>query len=380
MIRRVIFWLHLAIGILVGLFIALMSLTGVLLTYEAQMEAWAKNAAIEVPGGAEPLGTDALLAAAISLGGQAGQSLVLPRDPGEAVSLVAGRGRETVINPYTGEAVPDAGAAMSETMFKVMALHRWLSLSGRTELGGEIVKISNLLFFGLLLSGAYLWLPRIWRWSQLKIRLWFRAGLPTVQARDNNWHHVLAFWSVIPLFLIILSGVVISYPWASGMIYSLTGEEAPKGRPAPMRIELPQGLAEAQLAPGASELGPLLAEAGQELAPNWRRVTLILPQAEAAAVMVTFDSGNGQQTGRQLPVVVDRNSGAVMALERPEASPASEWRRYFRFVHTGQVYGIWGQTIAGLASLISLVLVYTGISAGLRRLWGMMRKGRLARI
>jgi uncharacterized iron-regulated membrane protein len=38
-----------------------------------------------------------------------------------------------------------------------------------------------------------------------------------------------------------------------------------------------------------------------------------------------------------------------------------------RFAHTGEVLGLTGQTLAGLVSLASVVLVYTGIALALRR-------------
>ncbi len=35
----------------------------------------------------------------------------------------------------------------------------------------------------MVVSGIYLWLPRVWKWIQFKPVWWFRAGLPA-KARD----------------------------------------------------------------------------------------------------------------------------------------------------------------------------------------------------
>ena len=51
-IRSAIFWLHLAVGLTMGVFILIMSVTGVLLTYERQMLRAAQNAAITAPADA----------------------------------------------------------------------------------------------------------------------------------------------------------------------------------------------------------------------------------------------------------------------------------------------------------------------------------------
>jgi uncharacterized iron-regulated membrane protein len=40
---------------------------------------------------------------------------------------------------------------------------------------------------------------------------------------------------------------------------------------------------------------------------------------------------------------------------------------WMRFVHTGEYYGVLGQTIAGIASAAGILLVYTGFALALRR-------------
>ena len=39
--RKIIFWCHIPVGIIAGLIILIMSVTGVLLAYERQITAWA---------------------------------------------------------------------------------------------------------------------------------------------------------------------------------------------------------------------------------------------------------------------------------------------------------------------------------------------------
>ena len=56
--------------------------------------------------------------------------------------------------------------------------------------------------------------------------VWFRGGLRG-KARDFNWHNVIGLWCAVPLFVVVLSGVVISYPWASDLVYRVAGEAPP---------------------------------------------------------------------------------------------------------------------------------------------------------
>src|SRR6185312_12849638 len=70
------------------------------------------------------------------------------------------------------------------------------------------------------------WLPRKWSWRNVKATLLFRGGL-SGRARDFNWPNVIGIWCAVQLFLIVLSGVVMSYPWANNLSYRLTGSESP---------------------------------------------------------------------------------------------------------------------------------------------------------
>ena len=82
------------------------------------------------------------------------------------------------------------------------------------------------MFLFIVLSGMYLWLPRVWKWIQFKNVLWFRGGLAP-KARDFNWHNVIGFWSAVPLAIVVAGAVPISYPWASNLVYRIVGDTPP---------------------------------------------------------------------------------------------------------------------------------------------------------
>ena len=53
MLRTVLFWLHLSAGVVAGALIMVMSVTGVLLTYEKQIVAWSDRGYRAAPPSAE---------------------------------------------------------------------------------------------------------------------------------------------------------------------------------------------------------------------------------------------------------------------------------------------------------------------------------------
>ena len=148
-------------------------------------------------------------------------------DADAPVAVGLGREGNIYVNGYTG-AILGAGSQGTRDFFRSMTdWHRWLAMSGEKRATGRaITGASNALFLFIVISGFYLWFPRKWNWAQFRNVMWFKRRLPS-KARDFNWHNVIGFWSVVPLFVIVLSGVVISYPFAGNMVYRVVGEQPP---------------------------------------------------------------------------------------------------------------------------------------------------------
>ncbi|MCA8905262.1 MAG: PepSY domain-containing protein, partial [Hyphomonas sp.] len=274
------------------------------------------------------------------------------------------------LDPYTGLTLENTAHDMEAFFSRVEAIHRWLAFSGkRNETAAALNDLANLVFGGLLLTGIVLWWPKAWRWPIVRAQLFFRRGLTNAKARHYNWHHVLAAWTLLPLAAIVFSGIVFSYGWANNFVYAAFGEAPPQrgGPPAPAAV----AEAVAELPTGSLQIvsyDVLLAQA-VEGAKGWHRVSITLPEPGARSVSMTVDRGNGVQAGKQRALRLARDgSGPVATTVTATGSPASKARRFIRFLHTGEIFGLLGQTIAALASVGAAVLVYTGLSLGIRRL------------
>jgi uncharacterized iron-regulated membrane protein len=381
--RKTLFWLHLGAGVAAGLLILLMSVTGVLLAYEHQLlAAAAQGNRVTLAAGATPLPASQLAAKAREALPEGGRlSLVFDADSAMAVTASRGREGSILLNPYTGEVVPDATQGRRAFLRNVENLHRWLG--GRPgSTGADLMHTANLLFLFITVSGAYLWFPAVWRWHTLKGLVLFRGRYLNSKFRDFSWHHVFGVWAVLPLFLIALSGVVMSYPWANAMLFSAYGEEAPQRRgpegpgEGPGRAREGAGRPrEGQAGDAAptprADLDTLLAVTKAQL-PTWQKITLPL-----AGRGPTVDVGVELQSSSPRPprstVVLDAADAHVVRIEQPNGvgraqSNGQKARIWFRFVHTGEQYGVVGQTVAALASLAACFLVYTGLALAFRRL------------
>jgi uncharacterized iron-regulated membrane protein len=391
--RKILFWCHLVTGVSVALIVLIMSVTGVLLTYEKQMLAWGDARATRVPAhapGARPLPVDVLMQRVARAESGTPTTVAWLAGENAPVRVAFGREKTIYVDPYSG-AVLGQGARKMRAFFRgVTDWHRWLAQSGEgRDRGKMITGAANLGFLFLVLSGLYLWFPRNWAPGALRSVTLFRRGL-RAKARDFNWHNVIGFWSFVPLAVVVASATVISYPWASNLVYRLAGEEPPAqsgpgGPPAGAaagaggpraeggsREGGPRGEGREGARGGDERLlagvDPLLATARQKV-DGWRTISLAMPKDADAPVVFNIDRGSGGQPQKRASLTLDRATGAEVKWEPFSAGTTGrKARSILRFAHTGEVLGLLGQTIAGLVSLGAAVLVYTGIALSLRRL------------
>jgi uncharacterized iron-regulated membrane protein len=126
-------------------------------------------------------------------------------------------------------------------------------------------------------------------------------------------------------------------------------------------------------------LNAAFARAEQHVA-GWQTISLRLAGSPTAPAVFTIDQGSAGQPQKRGTLTLDRRTTQVVRWETyADTSRGRQLRTWLRFAHTGEIYGLTGQTIAGLVSLGSAVLVYTGLFLALRRFLA-WRARRVARV
>jgi uncharacterized iron-regulated membrane protein len=369
--RKPLFWLHLLAGIAAGVVILVMSVTGVLLTYERQMVAWAERRMHAAPPATSRLPVETLLAkAAESRGGKSASSLTLQADPSAPAQLAFGREGLLFLNPYTGQVLGEGAKGLRAFFRSVTDWHRWLATGPENRaIGRGITGAANLAFLVLILSGLYLWWPRQWTTSALR-----SVMVPSVRlrgrARHFNWHNAFGFWAALPLLVMVLTGAVFSYPWANDLLFRLTGTEPPprrSGSPAPPSQPPRTVVPSSPNVTVPTGLNAMWAQAATEVV-GWRSIQLRMPASPSAPVTFVIDRGNGARPDLRTQISFDQKTGAISSRETYEStSLGRRARAWVRWLHTGEAGGIVGQTAAGIASLAGAILVWTGVALALRR-------------
>ena len=369
-LRSILFWCHLVAGVAAGAVILVMSVTGVLLAYERQMLEWAdtRGLAVSAAPGARRMATADLLARVREDRPDLRPvALTVRSDPRAPVAVNVGQ-RTLQVDPYSGEVLGEGAPRLRAFFRSLTEWHRYLAMSGESRSTGRaITGVSNLAFLFIVASGPFLWWPRGASRARFRQILLFRRGL-NGKARDFNWHNVIGIWSAIPLVIVVGGGAVISYPWASNLVYAAFGEAPPpRLRPAgpgpgggPHR--------DAPIDAAALEGVDRAFEAATRHTPSWRTLSTRLPASSEQPLTVAIDTGTGGQPQRRSTLTVNQFTGQIEQEERyADQSAGRRARSWLRFAHTGEVYGLFGQTVAAAVSLGGAVLVWTGLALALRR-------------
>jgi uncharacterized iron-regulated membrane protein len=327
------------------------------------------------------------------------------------------------VNPYTGE-ILGRGSPRARGFYRsVTNWHRWLAVEGEHRTTARaITGACNAAFLVLAVSGLYLWWPRQWTVKHVSAVVFFRGGLRG-KARDFNWHNVIGLWCAPILIVLTATGMVISYPWASNLVYTVTGSPRPvvpgrgggpgvvegqrgrggrgdAGQGNEGRSGQPRGgeRREASRTP-AENRGPeraapptesaspvalaslesLVARAEQRV-PTWRTMIVRLPPRPGGPVSFTISDREHWNSFARSTLALNGVTGADTSWD-PYAgtSRGQKLRGWMRYAHTGELGGRLGELLAGLASAGGAVLVWTGISLALRRWSAWSARRRSAR-
>ncbi|HXF43051.1 MAG TPA: PepSY-associated TM helix domain-containing protein [Pyrinomonadaceae bacterium] len=367
--RRIIFWTHFAIGLTLGLIIVVLCVSGALLAFERQL--------IELADGdlktskntdsSNKKFTVSELVSKLNEKEIKPSSLTITNNAQSRIQVTAGQGAVFYLDQSSGE-IFEAGKNIRQAMQTLRELHRYLSLSGESRAVGKAATgAANLVFIFIIITGLYLWLPRVWSKKHLRPIIWFRKT-KTSRARDFNWHNVIGIWAAVPLLVMAVTATVISYRWASDLLMWISGENVEAAsQNNPRQNENDKQKAKPDYTSRIDEV----ISVSKAAVTDWQSMTIRLPLGETTDVSI--DEGiYWNRFGRSTLTVNTSERKVLKWSPYGERGLGTQLRSWFRFTHTGESFGIIGQFIAFLGCIGGAILGYTGIALAIRRIKGML--------
>ncbi|MBQ7530799.1 MAG: PepSY domain-containing protein [Paludibacteraceae bacterium] len=222
--RNTFLFIHRWLGIVFGVFISVICLSGAVLIFSNELNNAANR--ISKPDDATPLTADELIEA-VNRWNTDGLTFVAIQMPADdhhvAQAQFAEMGRNTIaVNPYTGEVLGQSGSAFVGFVKK---LHRWLLMPPKDTHGGMsvgriIVGSSAIAMTFILITGIIIWWPK--NRKMLKARTTVRTD------KGFRWfvydsHVSVGIFAVIFLLLMSLTGPIFSFGWYRTAATKLAG-------------------------------------------------------------------------------------------------------------------------------------------------------------
>ena len=371
--RRIFIWLHLWLGLGLGVWFSLIGISGSVLAWRSELGAWevARRFPIATPApNAKMLSLDQattrLQTALPDLNVAEIGAISPPQGANDAYKFTIGRERRSartvVLDSYSGQLLGTV-APRSGQVFAIQNFHQRLIAGMRGYVFNGLLTVLGI---PLLLSGLWLWWPR--NLAQLRARLSVKRGAP-IQRRLYDLHNVMGIYLYGVLLVTTVTGALLvkNHLQRDGLPKVLQelrqGEApAPPQRGARNRGEQARG----EQARGGDSDAPEVVATGARLsndalldkaraAAKGYAVTRVTPPLQPDAPFVAnYAVASGFATGRTL--YLDPYSGVVLPSKAPEVGA----NNVIRGLHLGDFGGVLVKILYTLSGLMPVGLFATG--------------------
>ncbi|WP_158797894.1 PepSY domain-containing protein [Pedobacter sp. L105] len=362
---RISAWLHLWLGLISGMVIVIVSLTGAILTFEQELrllfQPYQKAEANHLPF---------LPPSALS-------KVVMEtyKFPTVAGVFYQGEGRSAIV-PYYGD--PKRYTVVYVDPYSGKILHHQLldedfyriMLTGHYQLwlprpvGQPIVAYATLIFVITLISGMVLWWPKKWTKSTRKASFFIKVKAKFKRV-NYDLHNVLGFYSLLIALVLALTGMVYGMKWFSTAVY-FVGSGGEKQLSRRDRAVSDTTLATIHNLPEEDILFHHLVTTGVDL--DHQLISISYPFGKKGAWGVGINPKPGTS---YLDHYQYYEQHSLKLLPSPDlyakANGGEKISRLNLDLHIGAIGGIWTKIIAFLVCVICTSLPITGFIIWIRK-------------
>lgn len=348
-LRSKFLWVHRWLGLISGLVVLIVALTGCLYVFEEECREifQHKYLYVDAPAGAvkKPL-HELSEAVRNQFPKEAITQIRFKEAPDAAVIYLTKNEKAISVDPYTAAI---AGVRNMKTDFfsVILRIHLNLYLG---EIGEQIVRWNVLIFFILCISGLIVWWPKQKKFFKQAVTIKWK----TKNFKRLNWdlHSVLGFYALFVLLIISLTGLFWVFDWAKDTVRFVT--QTPKTKEV-KTLSVPVG--------GKTYLMEDAYYAAREMHPGAMQTFISTNLKDSLAPLRVLFRYPYTIVRKQNTIFFDKYSGKLLRedLHKNYTAYDKVARANYDF-HTGRIraLGIGSKIIYFLASLFAASLPITG--------------------
>lgn len=343
MYKTLWFKVHLILGLVFGAILLLVAFSGAMLSYQKEI-LYALNSDVYT---VKPKG-EKLSFSELAKPYEALNSITFYADESRSTMLNvtqkgSPKGKNIYADPYSGEELGDVvGRDFFMFFFR---LHRWLTLSGETQVVGKhIVGVATVAAIILSISGLVIYYPRLRRNTLACLSLDLKAKN---RAFLSSLHSVLGVWSSVILLVMSLSGLYWSYGWYRDALFSITGaQKVARGAPAKDAVLDLEALQKA------------IEIFGKKIEFSEASVRASSSDSTYTISYLRDDSPHFRASNQ---AVIDVQKGEIISNSLySEAKLGDRIMRGILPIHSGEYWGVVGQALFFIGSLLMALFGLTG--------------------
>lgn len=350
-------WLHLWLGLVSGVVIVLVSLTGAALVYEEELRLLLQDhqsVELQVTEFLPPSQIAAKVKDEYNLNGV---SSVIYRGATRSaiVPYYEDRKNQVVhfVNPYSGEVLKQQ--MLDNDFFRQMVIGHYQLWLPR-NIGKPIVAYGTLIFVIALITGIILWWPK--KWNKREIKNSFKIKLNAKFKRVNyDLHNVLGFYSFLIALFLALTGMVYGMQWFKDASYYVASYG--KSQPKFERVASDSTLVESSLEPDEDRLLRQAMHDGIDL--QTYQFAIYYP-SDKNGVWGTETNPSIKTRWQSIKASYEQKSLKKLDEDLPFAAVngGDQLLRVNYDLHVGSIGGQWTKLLAFIVCLISASLPITG--------------------
>lgn len=370
--------IHLWLGIISGLVLFIVCLTGTIYTFHNEVDEIMNKEkyVIATPSQVQPIHIDKLVQQLQESKNSKVTRIEIPQDPqrsykvtlaannsksksissniekkGEGVKAQKGKGNDGktyFVNPYNASIIGDDKSKTADFFMIIMKLHRWLLVEG---VGKVIVGIATIIFTILCISGLVLWFPK--KIKHIKQGLKIKTS-GNFKRLNHDLHNVLGFYALPFLLIMSLTGPCWSFEWYRNGVSSALNTEVFKGRkekPVPSKV---------QENTNRIPISEALATANSNLSTKGD-IRVSFPKGEDGSYVITKTKSGAFTFVTTDKIQIDQYTNTVLKIDRFSDKPFNEKiSSNIRAFHLGDFMGMFSKIIWFITCLIATSLPITG--------------------
>lgn len=362
--------IHLWVGLILCLPLAMLGITGSILVFEHELEDLFADPPAYTLAVGEPQPVAAILEAAKAAAppGLAPGMVSMPAEPGEPASVRftppgrsgPGPGGTTVrIDPVSLAVLEGKAPGGDSLLRQIFRLHANFLIPDRT--GREVIGWLGVAMLALGITGLVLWWPRAGRWAAA---FTVKRGARGVRLH-RELHGAVGVWSLAVYVVVTFSGVYLAFPQTLNA--AIGGVFPARDLRAGVKVEAVRGAAPA-------DLGQVLTLA-RAAVPDGQFRSVMLPPRPDQAYRVNFAPPGHENGAPMITAFVDPWTARVVEIRDPRGYSVGEtiigWQRA---LHAGAGLGWTWKILVFLSGILPPLFAVTGTA-----MWLLKRRNRRAK-